>query len=68
MINSPIVFADKNYIYLQKISVKVVKLDDLQNEGKIITKAKCHAFMSIPKRVIKSPFSYTLAKLMMARF
>ena len=40
MINSPIVFADKNYIYLQKISVKVVKLDDLQNEGKILSQKR----------------------------
>ena len=38
------------------------------NGGEIIIKAKCLAFMSIPKREILSPFSYTLAKPMMGQF
>lgn len=38
------------------------------NGGEIIIKAKCLAFMSIPKHATKSPFSYTLAMLMMAQF
>lgn len=35
--------------------------------GEIIIKAICLAFMSIPKHATKSPFSYTLAKPMMAQ-
>ena len=38
------------------------------NGGEIIIKAKCPAFMLIPKHAIKSHFSYTLAKPMMAQF
>lgn len=49
--------------------IKSKKLKQIGGNGAgIIIKVICLESMSIPKHAIKDPFSYTHARLMMARF